>query len=98
MPKIDNADVIVSLGMQELAKNIDAILEEITGQKMGFSLVVFNAVPGSRMNYISNCNRHEVMQAMKSLIHGWENGLPDVPAHEVASGTHIKIVGKEDKS
>ena len=50
---------------------------------MGFSLVVFNAEPGSRLNYVSNCDRQEVYSALKSLIAGWEDGMPDIPSHEI---------------
>lgn len=94
--KISIADELVSFAMQELADAIDNSLQEITGDKMGFSLIVFNSEAGSRMNYVSNCNREDVTNAMKSLLYGWENGLPDVPAHEVKNKTHIKLVEDDD--
>lgn len=75
-------DVAISENMQALAGSLSSLLEEIAGKPMGFSLIVFNAEAGSRMNYVSNCDRQEVINAMKSLLTGWEQGIPDVPAHK----------------
>jgi hypothetical protein len=69
--------------MQSLADTLNGLLEDIAGKPMGFSLIVFNAEAGSRMNYVSNCDRQEVINAMKSLLAGWEQGMPDIPAHEI---------------
>jgi hypothetical protein len=77
-------EITVSMAMQPLADQIDKILEEIAGERMGFSLVVFNTKPGSRMNYVSNCDREEVINALSSLLDGWEQGMPDIPAHKVS--------------
>jgi len=35
------------------------------------------------MNYISNADRDDACAALKSLVHGWEQGMPDIPAHEI---------------
>jgi hypothetical protein len=51
------ADRLVSENLKDLASEIGQRLIEITGESMGFSLVVFNATPGSRLNYVSNCSR-----------------------------------------
>ncbi|GAB5451855.1 MAG: hypothetical protein Hals2KO_21830 [Halioglobus sp.] len=81
--KVAPEDRAVSESMQALADALHGLLEEIAGKPMGFSLIVFNAEPGSRLNYVSNCDRQEVMNAMKSLLAGWEGGMPDIPAHEI---------------
>lgn len=81
--KVSPADIAVSESMQALAGSLDSLLRDIAGQRMGFSLIVFNAEENSRMNYVSNCDRAEVEAALKSLLAGWEQGMPDVPAHEV---------------
>lgn len=81
--KIAPEDMAISENMQALAGSLSDLLEEIAGKPMGFSLVVFNAEAGSRMNYVSNCNRQEVYGALKSLIAGWEAGMPDIPSHDV---------------
>ena len=78
-----NADRKISVAMQKIAKQLEEHLESIAGERMGFSLVVFNVVENSRMNYVSNCDRREVQSALKDLLEGWEKGMPDIPAHEV---------------
>jgi hypothetical protein len=69
--------------LRNVAKFLDIKLSEIAGRKMLFSLLIFNTESGSRMSYISNTNRDDVIAAMKALIDGWENGMPDIPAHKI---------------
>jgi len=80
---ITNAEYKVSLELKEIAKKLEAQLRKITGQTMLFSLIIFNTEEGSRMSYVSNASREDVIDAMKSLIEGWENGMPDIPAHKI---------------
>lgn len=82
---MDDADRRVSENLRSLANDIDQHLREVAGCRMGFSLVVFNGVPDSRLNYVSNCDRGEVVAALRSLLDGWEADMPDVPAHEYQS-------------
>lgn len=81
--KVAREDIAISKAMQGLASTLSDQLEGIAGRPMGFSLVVFNAEAGSRMNYVSNCDRQEVYNALKSLISGWEAGMPDIKSHEI---------------
>jgi len=37
------------------------------------------------MNYVSNCDRDEVANALISLLAGWGKGIPDIPAHKIDS-------------
>lgn len=76
-------DRAISEAMQYIAAELEDRLESIAGRQMGFSLIVFNTEAGSRMNYVSNCDRTEVVNAMKSLLVGWGEGMPDIPAHKV---------------
>ena len=78
-----NPDRKISEEMQNIAKHVDELLTGIAGQRMGFSLVVFNVVENSRMNYVSNCDRKEVQSALTDLLEGWKKGMPDIPAHEI---------------
>lgn len=59
------------------------MVEEIAGQPMAITMIVFNAEPGSRLNYISTCEREKAIEVYKALLEGWGEGMPDVPAHEV---------------
>lgn len=77
------AEKQLSAELQDLAKNLEAMLEKRAGKPMLFSLVVFNDEPGSRMQYISNTDRECVSDALESLLAGWRDGMPDIPAHEV---------------
>lgn len=81
--KISAADVAVSDALRQISDELSAKLEEIAGQRMHFSLIVFQSEPGSRLNYVSNCQRDYVVGAMQALLQGWRAGMPDVPAHEV---------------
>ena len=80
---LTDADRKVSVHLRAIAAGIDQALTKVAGQPMGFCLVVFNAEQASRTNYVSNCERNAVMEAMKELIEEWEKGLPDIPAHEL---------------
>ena len=73
----------VSQELKSIMSTLNKVITDVAGQQMGVSLIVFNATPGTRLNYISNCDRLEVMQAMKSLLISWHEGLPNVPAHEL---------------
>jgi hypothetical protein len=81
---LNNPDEKVSFELKDIAEKIDDKLESVAGQKMGFSLVVFNVESESRLNYVSNCNRQDVIKVYKTLLEGWEKGMPDIKAHEVS--------------
>ena len=44
----------ISRDLENLARIVECRLFEITNERYGFSLVVFNREPGERLNYISN--------------------------------------------
>lgn len=77
-----NPDQAISKILQPLAKDIANCLEEAAEQKIGFSLVVFPITEQANMQYVSNCKRTEVVDALQSLIDGWRQGMPDIPAHK----------------
>lgn len=81
----ERLDHKVSKRLKELGQRLDIEIEKMAGQRMTFALLIFNPIPGQRMNYISNGPREEMQQAIKSLIQGWEQGMPDIPAHEIDS-------------
>lgn len=83
--KIAEADIKISKNVQALAKELDEKLALIAGQRMRFSLLVFNSETGSRMNYISNADRESVELALTSLLDAWSEGMPDIAAHKLDS-------------
>lgn len=81
--KVAEPDRRISQQLRQIADELDKRLEETAGEHKLFSLVVFQSEPGSRMNYISNARREDVIHAMQSLLQGWNAGMPDIPAHEI---------------
>ena len=73
----------VSKDLQEIFGKLLAEINESAGAEMSVSLCVFHTKPGSRINYISNMDRKDVAMCWKSMIRGWEQGMPDIPAHKV---------------
>lgn len=53
--------------LQQLAENIDTRIQMTTGERMGFALLVFSD-DGKRMEYVANCDRPDVIAAMKEFI------------------------------
>ena len=77
------AEVKLSKELQDIAKKLEVTLEKRAGKKMLFSLLIFNEEEGSSMQYISNTDRESIIDALKSLLIGWDEGVADIPAHEV---------------
>jgi hypothetical protein len=72
---------VISEKLQDLSRHIDKYLEEVAGERVTFSLIVFT---NPRFQYISNTkDRAEIAGALQALIDGWKKGMPDIPAHEV---------------
>ncbi len=82
MSHVAKPDALVSKQLQEIFAKLESEVEAIAGQKMLMSLCVFNSEPGSRINYISNGQRKDVAAAWMSMVKGWGEGMPDIPAHE----------------
>lgn len=72
----------VSRDLQNLAAMIDQRIKEVTGQSgVCFSLFVWT---DGRFQYVSNCDsRAEIKRAILALLDGWDEGMPDMPAHEI---------------
>jgi len=80
---ISETDAIISVNLKRIFSDLIEELDEITGKKdIGLSLVIFNHDDNSRLNYISNCDRGEVIKVWKTLIDSWGKGMPDIPGHE----------------
>ena len=75
------ADVRVSQRLQELAQELDRQLEDIAGEPVGFTLIVYTH---PRASYISNVARPVAVREIRALLAAWAAGMPDVPAHEVS--------------
>ncbi len=80
---IRKADLDISRKLKGIAEYLVKKLKKITGQDTGFMLVVFNYDDNSRTNYVSNCDRGEVKEALEELLKKWDEGMPDIPSHEI---------------
>jgi len=70
----------LSKNLPVIAQIVKEMITELTGEDIGFALVVFTE---DRANYISDCKREEVQKQFKHLLQLWENGMQDIPAHEI---------------
>lgn len=73
------ATIRLSEGLQDIAKRLDKDIECAAGERVGFTLLVFTE---GRASYISTVQRDVSVQEIKRLLGIWEQGMPDVPAHE----------------
>lgn len=71
----------LSRNLQDIARNLDAAIELAAGERVAFTLIVFTE---GRASYISSAAREESAREIKHLLDIWEQGMPDVPAHEYA--------------
>jgi len=72
----------VSRKLKDIFNRLIQDIEDAGGKGLGVSLCIFNAAPGGKINYISNCDRKDVAGAWASMMQGWNEGMPDIPAHK----------------
>ena len=70
----------LSAELETIANELSARIAEVLGERCGFTLMVFS---GKRAQYVSNCDRQESVDQIKSLLDYWGAGGPDIPAHKV---------------
>lgn len=69
----------VSKAAQDIAADLEAKINEIAGESIGFSLFIWTK---GRCTYISNSDRQEIIGVLEGMIAGWKKGMPDIPAHK----------------
>lgn len=69
----------VSAELRFIAAAIDEVLQTTTGERIGFSLVVYTE---TRAQYVSNVSREEAVRGLTELLERWKSGAPDVPWHK----------------
>lgn len=62
-----------------VAKKLEAMLEDVAGEPLAFTLIIYTE---PRASYISNADRSLCVQEIKHLLDLWDHGMPDVPAHK----------------
>ena len=68
----------LSLGMQEIISKLDKDLEQITGDRITFVLIMS---ADNVAQYASNATREDGIDLLKSLLKRWEAKKADIPAH-----------------
>lgn len=76
----DSPMILISKEFQSIAAELEKRFEEVAGERVSFSLFCWHE---TRANYVSNCDRAEIIVALKEIIKGWEEGMPDIPGHEI---------------
>lgn len=79
-PMKNSAAFRLSQRLQDIAHDLQVVINEAAGEPVGFTLLVFT--PG-RASYISTVAREESVREIKHLLTIWESGVEDTPAHEV---------------
>jgi hypothetical protein len=70
----------LSQSLRAIAQALDGGIEEVCGERIAFTLIVFTE---GRASYISTATREDSVREIKVLLEHWEKGMPDVPAHKV---------------
>lgn len=81
---MNRKEIEISKNLQDIAQQVSAQLKAITGQEVGFFLLVGNTEAGGRTNYISNMDRAQSVEVMLDLLNRWASGMKDLPAHKLS--------------
>lgn len=71
----------ISIEAANIAKALDKHIEDIAGERIGFTLMIYT---DDRATYISNCSRELAINELKTLLEYWEADMPDIPAHKIS--------------
>ncbi len=73
-----SASLNLSVELQSVAQHLDALLEEIAGERCSFVLVI---QADQVSQYVSNASRADGTELIESLLARWKAGRADIPAH-----------------
>ena len=77
-----NAGTIqLSKDLQGIAQRLAADIERSAGEPIAFAVLF--AFTDGRASYISTADREVVRRELRRVLDLWDQGMPDVPAHEV---------------
>lgn len=82
-PTATEADIKLSRELQNLARALSKVLDEIAGTHVLFSLQVWGeGKAGGFSSYVSNAERADIIKAMREWLSYAEADVPDTPLHE----------------
>jgi hypothetical protein len=82
IPPGASAAGIISRHLQDIAGDFDSMLQDLTGERTGFAVLIFPLERAGDIQYISNAERVDMINALKSLLTYWKRGAADIPYHE----------------
>jgi len=83
------AQARLSMKLQAVSASLGEVLDELAGEHVLFSLLVWQTGPGhdGRAQYVSNAEREGVIASMHELLARWEStGGDDGPYHVFRKG------------
>jgi len=75
----NNATINLSKELNNIAKKLDSMIENASGERVGFTLIVYTP---ERASYIGSVERKYAIEQMEHLIELWKSEMPDIPAHD----------------
>lgn len=75
-----DSTIRVSVALQGIGEALDRVIEEVAGERIAFTLIVFT---DGRASYLSTCKREDSVREIKGLLEDWGRGMPDIPAHKL---------------
>lgn len=74
------AALAVSRALQDLAGELDTVLERIAGERVALTLFVWTP---EFANYVASTkDRGQIIHVLEKFIAKWKAGMPDIPVHE----------------
>lgn len=80
---VNSKEIEISRKLKSLAETINKRLKKVSGQEVGFFLLVGNIEAGGRCNYISNMSRKDSEKVMLEVLERWSDGMKDIPTHKL---------------
>lgn len=75
-------DSHISRQLQQICRAVEGIVAEVAGERMGIALIVTPLSRGGDLQYVSNCNREDMMRQLRTLLATWDAGMTDIPSHQ----------------
>jgi hypothetical protein len=76
------AEILLSQHLRGIAEGLDAALQKLCGERMGFVLIVrpFQQTD-AHAQYVSNVERPHSIDLIQALLERWQQQAPDIPHH-----------------
>jgi hypothetical protein len=83
MPLAPAKKARLSRALQRIARKVNMMLTQETGEEIGFSLIIWGSFGEDNMiQYVSNVNREDCILHLAELLNSWKSDMPDIPYHE----------------